>query len=210
MFTIITDIYKSIHAAVNKGSQCFPSLMMDVSIVALFKRFLYNFTQICIWSTHFPSSTFVRHDNRTQKKFFASRGRKRAAYSLFHQGLFFSPLYLKPLRHWVWDPETDCQKQVSASLFWLCVKTAFCISESEYFNNGSGVIEDFFLFKYWKLLFQKYIFNKSPLPQGGGIHLFILPRMVNNFYVIVLQLTRFNGLARQVVKDCWRVFFRCH
>lgn len=39
MFTIITDIYKSIHAAVNKGSQCFPSLMMDVSIGALFKRF---------------------------------------------------------------------------------------------------------------------------------------------------------------------------
>lgn len=30
MFTIITDIYKSIHAAVNKGSQCFfPILLMD-------------------------------------------------------------------------------------------------------------------------------------------------------------------------------------
>lgn len=43
MFTIITDIYKSIHAAVNKGSQCFPSLMMDVSIGALFKRFSLQF-----------------------------------------------------------------------------------------------------------------------------------------------------------------------
>lgn len=31
MFTIITDIYKSIHAAVNKGSQCFfPILLMDL------------------------------------------------------------------------------------------------------------------------------------------------------------------------------------
>lgn len=29
MFTVITDVYKSIHAAVNKGSQCFYPVCCD-------------------------------------------------------------------------------------------------------------------------------------------------------------------------------------